>query len=113
MPGLRLAVRPSLLLRYGQIPALEKQLDEAVAHSGAASDGEVMLKEEVGPDDVADDVAGLQVIDVSDPSSPWLVAARKTLGAYGVEGGDGAGCRGLHVLGIGRENGWDVSCRRT
>ncbi|TWS22601.1 ATP-dependent chaperone ClpB [Tsukamurella sputi] len=44
-------------LRYGQIPALEKQLDEAVATSGAASDGEVMLKEEVGPDDVADVVS--------------------------------------------------------
>ncbi len=44
-------------LRYGQIPALEKQLDEAVASSGAASDGEVMLKEEVGPDDVADVVS--------------------------------------------------------
>ncbi|GAA1086975.1 ATP-dependent chaperone ClpB [Tsukamurella spumae] len=44
-------------LRYGQIPALEKELDEAVARSGAASDGEVMLKEEVGPDDVADVVS--------------------------------------------------------
>ncbi|MGC5024256.1 ATP-dependent chaperone ClpB [Tsukamurella sp. DT100] len=44
-------------LRYGQIPALEKQLAEAVASSGAASDGEVMLKEEVGPDDVADVVS--------------------------------------------------------
>ncbi|TWS20602.1 ATP-dependent chaperone ClpB [Tsukamurella asaccharolytica] len=44
-------------LRYGQIPALEKQLDEAVASSGAASDGDVMLKEEVGPDDVADVVS--------------------------------------------------------
>ncbi|ADG77135.1 Chaperone protein ClpB OS=Tsukamurella paurometabola (strain ATCC 8368 / DSM / CCUG 35730 /CIP 100753 / JCM 10117 / KCTC 9821 / NBRC 16120 / NCIMB 702349/ NCTC 13040) OX=521096 GN=clpB PE=3 SV=1 [Tsukamurella paurometabola] len=44
-------------LRYGQIPALEKELDEAVAASGAASDGEVMLKEEVGPDDVADVVS--------------------------------------------------------
>ncbi|MDP0396938.1 ATP-dependent chaperone ClpB [Tsukamurella strandjordii] len=44
-------------LRYGQIPALEKELDEAVAHSGAASDGTVMLKEEVGPDDVADVVS--------------------------------------------------------
>ncbi len=44
-------------LRYGQIPALEKQLEEAVATSGAASDGEVMLKEEVGPDDVADVVS--------------------------------------------------------
>ncbi|GAB3131269.1 ATP-dependent chaperone ClpB [Tsukamurella serpentis] len=44
-------------LRYGQIPALERELDEAVAKSGAASDGEVMLKEEVGPDDVADVVS--------------------------------------------------------
>ncbi|KXP03310.1 ATP-dependent chaperone ClpB [Tsukamurella pseudospumae] len=44
-------------LRYGQIPALEKELDEAVTRSGAASDGEVMLKEEVGPDDVADVVS--------------------------------------------------------
>ncbi|WP_019201116.1 ATP-dependent chaperone ClpB [Tsukamurella sp. 1534] len=44
-------------LRYGQIPALEKELDEAVARSGAASDGDVMLKEEVGPDDVADVVS--------------------------------------------------------
>ncbi|KXO99556.1 ATP-dependent chaperone ClpB [Tsukamurella pseudospumae] len=44
-------------LRYGQIPALEKELDDAVAKSGAASDGEVMLKEEVGPDDVADVVS--------------------------------------------------------
>ncbi|MGC0365697.1 ATP-dependent Clp protease ATP-binding subunit ClpB [Rhodococcus sp. 27YEA15] len=44
-------------LRYGRIPALEKELDEAAAVSGAASDGDVMLKEEVGPDDVADVVA--------------------------------------------------------
>ncbi|MBJ7481465.1 ATP-dependent chaperone ClpB [Rhodococcus sp. (in: high G+C Gram-positive bacteria)] len=44
-------------LRYGRIPALEKELEEAAAVSGAASDGDVMLKEEVGPDDVADVVA--------------------------------------------------------
>ncbi|MDF0528539.1 ATP-dependent chaperone ClpB [Tsukamurella sp. 8F] len=44
-------------LRYGQIPQLEKDLDDAVARSGAASDGDVMLKEEVGPDDVADVVS--------------------------------------------------------
>ncbi|MDI9957727.1 ATP-dependent chaperone ClpB [Rhodococcus erythropolis] len=44
-------------LRYGRIPALEKELEEAAAASGAASDGDVMLKEEVGPDDVADVVA--------------------------------------------------------
>ena len=44
-------------LRYGRIPALEKELEEAAADSGAASDGDVMRKEEVGPDDVADVVA--------------------------------------------------------
>ncbi|MGW0045616.1 ATP-dependent chaperone ClpB [Rhodococcus sp. NPDC003348] len=44
-------------LRYGRIPALEKELDAAVEASGGASDGDVMLKEEVGPDDVADVVA--------------------------------------------------------
>ncbi|CAN5584296.1 ATP-dependent chaperone ClpB [soil metagenome] len=44
-------------LRYGRIPALEKELEEAAVASGAASDGDVMLKEEVGPDDVADVVA--------------------------------------------------------
>ncbi|WP_075832517.1 MULTISPECIES: ATP-dependent chaperone ClpB [unclassified Rhodococcus (in: high G+C Gram-positive bacteria)] len=44
-------------LRYGRIPALEKELEEAAAASGAASDGDVMLKEEVGPDDVAEVVA--------------------------------------------------------
>ncbi|TQF69274.1 ATP-dependent chaperone ClpB [Rhodococcus spelaei] len=44
-------------LRYGRIPELEKRLDAAVEASGGASDGDVMLKEEVGPDDVADVVA--------------------------------------------------------
>ena len=44
-------------LRYGRIPALEKDLEAAVEASGGASDGDVMLKEEVGPDDVADVVA--------------------------------------------------------
>ncbi|MCX5042014.1 ATP-dependent chaperone ClpB [Aldersonia sp. NBC_00410] len=44
-------------LRYGRIPALEKQLAEAERASGTAGDGDVMLKEEVGPDDVADVVA--------------------------------------------------------
>ncbi|MCX6468269.1 MAG: AAA family ATPase [Corynebacteriales bacterium] len=43
-------------LRYGQIPALEKEL--AVAAEKSASVGEsVMLKEEVGPDDVAEVVS--------------------------------------------------------
>jgi ATP-dependent Clp protease ATP-binding subunit ClpB len=41
-------------LRYGKIPALEKQL-AAATESGTAE--QVMLKEEVGPDDVADVVS--------------------------------------------------------
>ncbi|MDG3010127.1 ATP-dependent chaperone ClpB [Rhodococcus sp. D2-41] len=44
-------------LRYGRIPELEKDLQTAAAASNSASDGAVMLKEEVGPDDVADVVA--------------------------------------------------------
>jgi ATP-dependent Clp protease ATP-binding subunit ClpB len=42
-------------LIYGRIPALEKQLAEAIAVT--APDADVMLKEEVGPDDVADVVS--------------------------------------------------------
>ncbi|MBY6368641.1 ATP-dependent chaperone ClpB [Rhodococcoides corynebacterioides] len=42
-------------LRYGRIPALEKELAEKTAES--TPQGDVMLKEEVGPDDVADVVA--------------------------------------------------------
>jgi ATP-dependent Clp protease ATP-binding subunit ClpB len=41
-------------LRYGKIPALEKQLADATA---ATSETQMMLKEEVGPDDVADVVS--------------------------------------------------------
>ncbi|MFD7656852.1 ATP-dependent chaperone ClpB [Actinosynnema sp. NPDC059797] len=41
-------------LRYGRIPALEKELEEA---SRTTQDAAVMLKEEVGPDDVADVVS--------------------------------------------------------
>jgi ATP-dependent Clp protease ATP-binding subunit ClpB len=41
-------------LRYGKIPALERQLAEA---GEKARDPRVMLKEEVGPDDVADVVS--------------------------------------------------------
>ncbi|MGB6161409.1 MAG: AAA family ATPase, partial [Pseudonocardiaceae bacterium] len=41
-------------LRYGKIPALERQLAEATA---SARDPQVMLKEEVGPDDVAEVVS--------------------------------------------------------
>ncbi|WP_232661391.1 ATP-dependent chaperone ClpB [Pseudonocardia sp. TRM90224] len=42
-------------LRYGRIPALEKKLAEATAVT--APEAQVMLKEEVGPDDVADVVS--------------------------------------------------------
>jgi ATP-dependent Clp protease ATP-binding subunit ClpB len=42
-------------LRYGRIPALEKKLDEVTAVT--SSDADLMLKEEVGPDDVADVVS--------------------------------------------------------
>ncbi|RVW01298.1 ATP-dependent chaperone ClpB [Rhodococcus xishaensis] len=44
-------------LRYGRIPELEKQLAAAAEASQGASDGAVMLKEEVSPDDVADVVS--------------------------------------------------------
>jgi ATP-dependent Clp protease ATP-binding subunit ClpB len=45
-------------LRYGTIPSLEKELEQAAATSQQASSGAaVMLKEEVGPDDVADVVS--------------------------------------------------------
>jgi len=41
-------------LRYGRIPGLEKELAQATE---STKDGQVMLKEEVGPDDVADVVS--------------------------------------------------------
>ncbi|MFJ2666315.1 ATP-dependent chaperone ClpB [Nocardia fluminea] len=44
-------------LRYGKIPALEKELAAAEAASGAAASGEMMLNEEVTPDDIADVVS--------------------------------------------------------
>ncbi|MEV0331157.1 ATP-dependent chaperone ClpB [Nocardia sp. NPDC050717] len=44
-------------LRYGRIPALEKELAAAEHASGAAADGDVMLNEEVTPDDIADVVS--------------------------------------------------------
>ncbi|AZG47772.1 ATP-dependent chaperone ClpB [Gordonia insulae] len=40
-------------LRYGKIPALEKELAAALEKTGADPDQDVMLQEEVGPDDVA------------------------------------------------------------
>ena len=44
-------------LRYGKIPGLEKQLEAAVEKTGAAPGQDVMLQEEVGPDDVAEVVS--------------------------------------------------------
>ncbi|MFC6011309.1 ATP-dependent chaperone ClpB [Nocardia lasii] len=44
-------------LRYGRIPALEKELTTAESASGTAASGEVMLNEEVTPDDIADVVS--------------------------------------------------------
>src|SRR5699024_7336480 len=40
-------------LRYGRIPELEKELAAATEAAGAQEDSDVMLNEEVGPDDVA------------------------------------------------------------
>ncbi|MEU6830896.1 ATP-dependent chaperone ClpB [Nocardia beijingensis] len=51
-------------LRYGRIPALEKQLAQAEQTSATAGDGEVMLKEEVGPDDIAEVVSSWTGIPV-------------------------------------------------
>ncbi|MFR9750577.1 ATP-dependent chaperone ClpB [Nocardia sp. 004] len=51
-------------LRYGRIPTLEKQLVEAEKTSATAGDGEVMLKEEVGPDDIAEVVSAWTGIPV-------------------------------------------------
>ncbi|MFP5019262.1 ATP-dependent chaperone ClpB [Pseudonocardia phyllosphaerae] len=44
-------------LRYGRIPELEKELAAATEKATGTADGDVMLKEEVGPDDVADVVS--------------------------------------------------------
>ncbi|MFZ2241956.1 MAG: Clp protease N-terminal domain-containing protein, partial [Gordonia amarae] len=44
-------------LRYGKIPGLEKELEAAVEKTGATPGQDVMLQEEVGPDDVAEVVS--------------------------------------------------------
>ncbi|MFT3660236.1 MAG: ATP-dependent chaperone ClpB [Gordonia sp. (in: high G+C Gram-positive bacteria)] len=44
-------------LRYGRIPSLEKELEAAIEKTGTDPDQDVMLQEEVGPDDVADVVS--------------------------------------------------------
>ncbi|WP_024801728.1 ATP-dependent chaperone ClpB [Nocardia sp. BMG51109] len=51
-------------LRYGRIPQLEKQLDQAEQKAGTAADGEVMLQEEVGPNDIAEVVSSWTGIPV-------------------------------------------------
>ncbi|NNH75481.1 ATP-dependent chaperone ClpB [Nocardia uniformis] len=51
-------------LRYGRIPQLEKELAEAEQKATGAADGEVMLKEEVGPDDIAEVVSAWTGIPV-------------------------------------------------
>ncbi|MBF6128075.1 ATP-dependent chaperone ClpB [Nocardia brasiliensis] len=51
-------------LRYKDIPELESQLAEAERTSKSAGDGDVMLKEEVGPDDIAEVVAAWTGIPV-------------------------------------------------
>ncbi|NKY52518.1 ATP-dependent chaperone ClpB [Nocardia vermiculata] len=55
-------------LRYGRIPQLEKQLAEAEKQAGKSGSGgiedEVMLKEEVGPDDIAEVVSAWTGIPV-------------------------------------------------
>ncbi|MGO9293505.1 MAG: ATP-dependent chaperone ClpB [Streptosporangiaceae bacterium] len=44
-------------LMYGEIPALEREIAQAAASEGEAAEGAAMVKEEVGPDDVADVVS--------------------------------------------------------
>jgi ATP-dependent Clp protease ATP-binding subunit ClpB len=54
-------------LRYGRIPQLEKQLAEAERKAGTAggsADAEVMLQEEVGPNDIAEVVSAWTGIPV-------------------------------------------------
>ncbi|WP_019932298.1 ATP-dependent chaperone ClpB [Nocardia sp. BMG111209] len=54
-------------LRYGRIPQLEKQLAEAERKAGTAggsADAEMMLQEEVGPNDIAEVVAAWTGIPV-------------------------------------------------
>src|SRR5438045_3439884 len=55
-----LADQAASRLMYGEIPALERELAEALAAPGAdavAGDDAPMVKDEVGPDDVADVVS--------------------------------------------------------
>ncbi|SHE59227.1 ATP-dependent chaperone ClpB [Streptoalloteichus hindustanus] len=67
-------------LRYGRIPALEKELDAATA---ATDRQKVMLKEEVGADDVADVVSawtGIQAGRLLEGESAKLLRMEEALG---------------------------------
>jgi ATP-dependent Clp protease ATP-binding subunit ClpB len=69
-------------LRYGKIPALERQLEEVTAST--SEQGEVMLKEEVGPDDVADVVSawtGIPAGRLLEGETAKLLRMEEALGA--------------------------------
>ncbi|WP_067831080.1 ATP-dependent chaperone ClpB [Nocardia inohanensis] len=70
-------------LRYGRIPKLEKELAEAEAKAKTASDGDVMLKEEVGPDDIAEVVSawtGVPVGKMMEGETQKLLRMEEELG---------------------------------
>ncbi|UGT40780.1 ATP-dependent chaperone ClpB [Nocardia yamanashiensis] len=70
-------------LRYGRIPKLEKELAEAEAKAKGAADGDVMLKEEVGPDDIAEVVSawtGVPVGKMMEGETQKLLRMEEELG---------------------------------
>jgi ATP-dependent Clp protease ATP-binding subunit ClpB len=72
-------------LRYGRIPALEKELAAKTESSGLVGGGEVMLKEEVGPDDVADVVSawtGIPAGRLLEGETAKLLRMEDELGAH-------------------------------
>ncbi|PPK67942.1 ATP-dependent chaperone ClpB [Actinokineospora auranticolor] len=71
-------------LRYGRIPALEKELEVATAATAAPTPGAVMLKEEVGPDDVAEVVSawtGIQAGRLLEGETQKLLRMEDALGS--------------------------------
>ncbi|MEV6770576.1 ATP-dependent chaperone ClpB [Nocardia sp. NPDC051030] len=71
-------------LRYGRIPKLEKELLDAEAKAKTASDGDVMLKEEVGPDDIAEVVSawtGIPVGKMLEGETQKLLRMEEELGS--------------------------------
>src|ERR1700691_5796205 len=72
-------------LRYGRIPEVEKKLDAAVPHAQARE--AVMLKEEVGPDDIADVVSawtGIPAGRLLEGETAKLLRMEDELGERGV-----------------------------